>query len=166
MIWFLLLVVATIAAIVFGFIEGWGVGEKIFFSVACGIGAFLVGGLIFLGANIVCFQPVEKAELTEVKEIYALADNSYLSGHGNFIYVKVSEEDKYSYMVVNEDGSYSKETIQSTDVRIKEVDGVTPILETYTYESKNEFWSVYSEDYYYFVVPKGTVTHDFSVDLE
>lgn len=166
MVWFLLWIVITIVAIVYGFINGWDIVEKIFLGITYGIMGSLFGLLIFYIGNVACFQPVEKAELTEVKEIYALADNSYLSGHGGFIYVTIEEEDKYSYMVVNEDGSYSKESVESENVRIKEIDGETPVLQEYTYKSKNKFWSAWTENYYVFVAPKGTVTHEFNVDLE
>ena len=166
MFWGYFCIIITIATIVYWLIEGWGVGEKIFYSIIFGLGAFFAGVLIFCVCNILCFQPVEEAKLTDTKEIYALADNSYLSGHGNFIYVTVTEEDKYSYMVVNEDGSYSKESVESENVRIKEIDGETPVLQEYTYESKDKFWSAWTEEYYVFVVPKGTVTHEFNVNLE
>ena len=166
MIWGYLWIIATIIAIIVGIITGYGIGMKILNGFAFGLVTLFVGALIFFGLNFVCFQPTEEAKLVETKEIYALKDNSYLSGHGNFIYVTVEEEDKYSYMVINKDGSYSKESISCEDVRIKEVDNTTPILEKYTYESKSSFWSEWSEDYYYFIVPKGSVTHDFNVDLE
>lgn len=166
MIWFLLWIIITIVAIVYGFINGWDIGEKIFLGITYGIIGSLFGLLIFYIGSVACFQPVEKAKLTDTKEIYALADNSYLSGHGGFIYVTVTEEDKYSYMIVNEDGSYSKESVESENVRIKEIDDETPVLQEYTYESKNKFWSAWTEEYYVFVVPKGTVTHEFNVDLE
>ena len=70
-------------------------------------------------------------------------------------------------MVVNEDGTFSKKTIESDNVKIKEVDDCKePILEVYKRESKNEFWSGYWENHYCFVVPKGTVINTFNIDLE
>lgn len=166
MIWICLLVIAVIIAIIVGIVSGWDIGEKIFNGFIYGFITFIVGGLIFAGLSIVCYQPVDEAKLVETKEMYALKDNSYLSGHGSFIYVTVEEEDKYTYMVVNEDGSYSKESISCEDVRIKEVDNTTPTLEKYIIESKNSLWSLWSENYYYFIVPKGSVTNVYSIDLE
>ena len=125
-----------------------------------------IGILLFFIMNSICFQPVEKAECIKTKEVYAFKDNSYISSHSGLFYVAIEEEDKYTYMVTNDDGSFSKESITSEDVRIKEVDGETPSLKTYVYKSKNDFWSIWDEKYYCFIVPTGTVTNVYNVDLE
>lgn len=166
MIWILLIIIGLIAGFIFGFSDGWSLGDKLFNGFLMGVVGFLVGCILFAIMNSLCFQPVEKAEVVEVKEVYALKDNSYISGHGGLFYVTIEEEDKYTYMVANEDGSFSKESITSEDVRIKEVDNETPSLKTYAYKSKNDLWSIWDERYYCFVVPTGTVTNIYSVDLE
>lgn len=166
MIWFCLFVIAIIAAIIFGIIEGYDIGEKILNAFVASLGVCCVGLIMLLVLNVMFYSPSDKLELTETQKIYSLKDNTYLSGYGNFISVRIEEDDKYTYMIVNEDGTYSKNSIESKNVRIKEVDDVEPILETYIRKSKNEFWSLYSEEHYCFVVPKGTVVNTFSIDLE
>lgn len=170
MIWGYLWFASIPIAIIIGIVREYGVLDRIKGGILFGLVAIIIGACIMTGLNAICYSPSDDLELLETKEIYALKDNSYLSG-GGFIYVKVEEEDKYTYMTINEDGSYSKESISKEsatdeDIRIKEVDGETPVLKKYSRKSKNEFWSIWDEDCYYFVVPKGTVTHEFNVNLE
>ena len=166
MVWFYLWGIALIAVIIYGIYDGYDIGEKIFNISLLGNLVSLLALLLVLIMNIVCYVPSEEGYVLEnTQEIYTLKDNSYLSGYG-FISVRIEEEDKYTYMVINDDGTYSKENIESNNVRIKEVDDVTPVLEKYVCESKNRFWSIESKTRYYFVVPKGTVVNTFNVDLE
>lgn len=165
MIWFILIIFGLIIGFIIGFKDGWGILDKLFQGLLVGITGLLISFLIALFLNWLCFIPVDKAECSNTKEVYALKDNMYTSGQG-IIYLRVEEEDKYTYMVINEDGSFSKESIIAEDVRIKEVDNETPSLKEYVYKSKNEFWSIWDESYYCFVVPTGTVTNIYSVDLE
>lgn len=166
MIWIILAVIAVIA-LVTNLIrdEYLDVAEKMLLGTLLAFVFELAAMLLALFMNVMCFVPVEEYTLESTQEIYTLKDNSYISGHG-FISVRIEEEDKYTYMVVNDDGTYSKKSIESDNVRIKEVDNVTPVLEKYIITSKNQFWSVHSQTYYCFVVPKGTVVNTFNVDLE
>lgn len=166
MIWVLFIIIGLIVGFILGFSDGWSLGDKLFNGFLDAIMGLVVGILLFSIMNSICFQPVEKVECIKTKEVYALKDNSYISGHGGLIYVTIEEEDKYTYMVTNEDGSFSKESISAEDVRIKEVDNEIPSLKTYAYKSKNKLWSIWDERYYCFVVPTGTVTNVYNVDLE
>ena len=166
MIWFGLFVIEIIVAIIYGIIEGWNICEKILDAILFGVWTCFFGFLLMVLLNLMFYHLLDKIELTETQKICSLKDNTYLSGSGNFINVKIEEDDKYTYMIVNEDGTYSKNSIESKNVKIKEADDVEPILETYVRKSKNEFWSLWSEEHYCFVVPKGTVVNTFSIDLE
>lgn len=166
MIWISLVVIGLILGFIFGFSDGWSLGDKIFNGVLIGIVGFLIGLLMLFMMSRICYQPVENPEPVMTKEVYALKDNSYMSAHGGLFYVAIEEEDKYSYMVVNDDGTFSKESITCEDVRIKEIDNKTPSLKKYVYKSKNDLWSIWEESYYCFTVPTGTVTNVYNVDLE
>ena len=172
MIWLYLCFIATFAAIIYGIIRGtthkyeWTIGERILYPIGFGIMTFFGGVLMASLLSTLFYYPSDKLELKETQKIYSLKDNTYLSGYGNFISVRIEENDKYTYMIINEDGTYSKKSIESRDVKIKEVDEGDPRLEVYTCKSKNEFWSLEQKEYYYFVVPKGTVINTFSIDLE
>ena len=167
MIWMCLWIVATIAAIIYGIDSGWSFFEKIMYALGLGVVVGFIGMLAMYGMQVACYSPSDELKLEETQKLYSLKDNTYLSGYGGLISVRIEEEDKYTYMFVNEDGTYSKKTIESENVKIKEVDDCKePILEIYKCESKNKFWSEYWKDYYCFVVPKGTVVNTFSIDLE
>ena len=167
MIWFYLWIIATCIAVIYGACSGWSILERIGCAIGMGFIVCLVGVLIAYGLNVICYLPSDKLELQETQKLYSLKDNTYLSGYGNFISVRVEEEDKYTYMIVNEDGTYSKKTIESDNVKIKEIDNCEePILEVYMCKSRKYFWSAYWEDHYCFVVPKGTVVNTFDIDLE
>lgn len=167
MIWFYLWIIATAIAIICGACIGWSILERIGCAIGIGFLVCICGVLIAYGLNVICYSPSDEFKLEETQKLYSLKDNTYLSGYGGLISVRIEEEDKYTYMVVNEDGTFSKKTIESDNVKIKEVDGCKePILEVYKCEAKNEFWSAYWEDHYCFVVPKGTVVNTFNIDLE
>lgn len=166
MIWMRLWIIAIILSIGYGLYEGYGIGEKISYAILFGFLAIFLGGLLTAGLNGICYMPSDKLTLVETQKIYSLKDNTYLSGYG-FISVRIEEEDKYTYMFVNEDGTYSKKSIESKYVKIKEIDDCKePVLEVYERESKNEFWSAFTEYCYCFVVPKGTVVNTFNINLE
>ena len=169
MIWAYLWIIATIVAIIYGICNAYGILEKIKYAIGYGLVAFIIGVFPMCWMQKICYSPSDKLELQETQKVYSLKDNAYLSGHGNFISVRIEENDRYTYMVVNEDNTYSKKTIKSNNVKIKEVDDCKEAtLEVYMCESKNEFWSIWSEENYcfVFVVPKGTVVNTFSIDLE
>ena len=166
MVWIFIWLIAMLVIPVLCFCYGYGFFDKIFTSIISLILTFIIGIIAVVGLNSLFYSPVENLELIETQKIYSLKDNSYLSGYGNFISVKIEEEDKYTYMVINEDDTYSKRTIKSKNVKIKEVSDKEPVLEIYVCKSKNEFWSMYSVNYYRFVVPNGTVVNTFNVDLE
>ena len=166
MIWVLLVVIGVIVGFIYGFSDGWSLGDKICNGILWGTTGLAIGLLMLLMMSFICYQPIETPELVETKEIYALKDNSYMSGHGSLLYVTIEEEDRYTYMITNDDGSFSKESITCEDVRVKEANNETPSLKKYSYKSKNELWSIHEETYYYFTVPTGTVTNVYSIDLE
>ena len=171
MIWVYLCIIATFVAIIGCIVYGicnewWTIGEKIMYPIGAGLVTFLLGALLMCLLNTICYSPSNKLELKETHKIYSLKDNTYLSGYGGLISVRIEEDDKYTYVAINEDGTYSKKSIESTDVKIKEVDNGEPRLEVYIRKSKNEFWSIEYKECYCFVVPKGTVINTFSIDLE
>lgn len=169
MVWFYLWIIVTIAAIIYGICSGYDILEKFKYAIVYGLIALILGLILACLMQEFCFSPSDKLELQETQKVYSLKDNAYLSGHGNFISVRIEENDRYTYMVVNEDNTYSKKTIKSNNVKIKEVDDCKEAtLEVYMCESKNEFWSIWSEENYcfVFVVPKGTVVNTFDIDLE
>lgn len=165
MIWIILWFVGVIACIVCAIRESYGIWDKIWGAIITGIISFLFGLLCAAGLNDICYIPSDNSTIVETQEIYSLKDNTYLSGYG-FISVRIEEEDKYTYMAINEDGTYSKKSIESENVKIKEVDDCTPVLEVYEREPKNKLWCIFPENNYCFVVPKGTVVNTFNIDLE
>lgn len=167
MIWGYLWIIAIIGFVIYGLWIGDGFIEKIFTAIVLGISSFIIGAFVFYGLNALFYSPSDEYVLDEVQEVYSLKDNTYVSGHGGLISVRIEENDKYAYMIVNKDGTYSKASIESEDVKIMETnDCTTPALMKYKRPSKNPFLSIDYEEEYVFVVPTGTVVNTFSLDLE
>lgn len=164
MIWFILAIIITIIITIFYGINGGDWFEAILFSSVTLMITFVVA--LFL--SYIFYSPDPDgyiANESRTKELYAISDNTQISG-GGFIFVSINEDDMYSYIIKNEDGTYSRESIPCDDVKIKEDDSITPKIEYYIRASENTFFSLWEDKYCQITVPEGTVVNTFNIDLE
>lgn len=170
MIWYILVIIITLVGLIWSLVWAWreaGPIIGIILGLLVGFLCFLASGALAIGADKVFYTPSpEGHQIVETVELQALNDSTQISGSGSFINVSIGENDVYVYMTRNEDGTYSKNTLENEVVKIKETNDETPRLEKYCCTAENEWLSMYEDIYYCFVVPEGTVVNTFDVDLE
>lgn len=136
-----------------------------FFNVIIGLGVGLVL-FILIGGAIGSVLPQE--EVVEEQRIYALNDSSAVEGEKFLFSGHIDEQLVYRYVTNNDKGKRIEE-LDNGEVYIKE-GNYTPALEHhYNILSKNwhklfaNAW--FSDEYYIFCVPRGTVTNEYNIDL-
>ena len=135
-----------------------------------------VGALISLPLSIVVLYSVnpEKIEVETKIEIKGLKDNITSSGDF-FLGAGEVEGNNYYYFMKKDEYGYKMSKVEAEEVSLNETNSESPGLVTVTPVLKNESWykwvvglhnrmSKKSEQY--LIVPEGTITKDFKVDLE
>lgn len=170
MIWYILVIIITLVGLIWSLVWAWreaGPIIGIILGLLVGFLCFLASGAFALEMDKVFYTPrPEGYQIIESVELQALNDSTQISGSGNFVNVSISENDVYVYMTRNEDGTYSKNTLENEVVKIRETNNEEPHLLKYCCTAENEWLSMYKDVYYCFVVPEGTVVNTFDVDLE
>lgn len=108
-------------------------------------------------------------EFDSEQEIIALKDGSSVSGSSYLGAGHLQGVNKYHYMVKEEDGALVMQEIETKKSKIYEVeDGEKTVVKKYLKIFKDEHRQKYTADTYeyHFYIPTGSVTTDFTVDLE
>lgn len=170
MIWFLIgLIVFVVWTICICLDDLYDWGEKIGMSVLALITVTLGSVLVFILASLTIGScaAVDYNKVSDTK-IIALKDNQNVSG-SFYIMGGYVDEDLYYYYATETEFGYKTEKIKADNAYIKYTDGETHI-ETYEAEFVNDYVYGFAapnySDRYIIYCPDGTVTNEFSVDLE
>lgn len=126
-------------------------------------------GSIFYGTHKLDSQPYEyESKPKNIEYITALSDNSEINGkiNGNRYAVRgyINEVLYYSYMKKLSNGGLKANKIPANDTEVYET---TDNFRVETYTKHKEFYGLKEEhDYWKLYVPKGSISNDFSIDLE
>ena len=169
MIWFWLIIIATLAYIIYDICE-WGFDLcHPFIMILMTIVAFLVLLLTSsASSNIAETVPVESTTQTLV----AIQDNRDIEGRGSFISRSVETNSYYYYLVETEKGiQLNKQLTNSSYIKYLE-EGETPYVEIFTFDYKNKklneiFWGpCVKNDEYVFHIPKDSIISEYKIDLQ
>lgn len=117
----------------------------------------------FIGINL------PTTEIVTEQELYALSDNSELSGHHYLFSGYVDEEYGYRYVINTEKGKHI-EFVSADNVYIEE-GNYEPKIVKYTYEWKEDWYILFAinlfaeDDYTKIYIPEGTITNEYNIDL-
>lgn len=172
MIWLIISLIVTIAIIIYHWRENlwYGVGICILETIGILAASFFVTILIFILSSFIVSSNDNVIEYNEVSDtkIIALKDNQNVSGNfyimGGYI-----DKDLYYYYATETEFGYKTEKIKAENAYIKYTND-EPHIEKYDSDFTNDalyFWGGCTRDDRYIIYcPNGTVTNEFSVDLE
>jgi hypothetical protein len=170
MIWFIIGLVIAIVITIGICVDDWNdLGDKIFFSIMTFLLSCLGSLLVFVLSSAIVSSCAEiKYNKVSDTQIIALKDNQNINGSFYIMGGYVDEELYYYYATETELG-YKTEKVESDNTYIKYTNEKSHI-ERYNGEFANDISYVFAvpmvEDRYIIHCPEGTITTEFSVDLE
>ncbi len=144
--------------------------DKVLLSVLSFVAATLLAFVVVLIPSSIMseYLPVEQ-ELIETVEVSALKDSSVVEGHSYLFSDYANEEQSYFYMSNGEYGKHM-DSIPAQNAYIIENNDETPRIEKYEAGWKSKGWYLLGwpigEDINKIYIPEGSVTTDYSVDME
>lgn len=170
MIWLIIGFIVFIAWVIYDIFDGlYNFWEIIGFSVLK-LTASMLGSIVAFLLACFIIGSCAKVDYNKVSDtkIIALKDNQNVSG-SFYIMGGYVDEDLYYYYATETEFGYKTEKIEADNAYIKYTDGETHI-EEYEAEFVNDYvywFAVPSVSNRYIIYcPEGTVTNEFSVDLE
>lgn len=170
MIWCVLGMIAVIIAIIFICCDEYNdLGEKIWYSFVALILSILVSFVFLLVSSAIATEhaEIEYHAISDTK-IIALKDNQNISGNF-YIMGGYVGEDLYYYYATETELGYKTEKIKAGNTYIKYTDE-EPHIEKLKGEFANDSVNLWAApmcvDRYIIYCPEGTITNEFSVDLE
>lgn len=170
MIWLIIGFIAFVIAVICIFCNEWNdLGEKFFYSFIALIISMIFTIIVLLAASAItsCCVEADYNIISDTK-IIALKDNQNISG-SFYIMGGYVDEDLYYYYATETEFGYKVEKLKANNAYIKYTDGETHI-EKYEGEFSNDIANLFGApmyEYRYIIYcPEGTVTNEFSVDLE
>ena len=170
MIWFIIGFIVFIVMTIKLFCDDWySLGEKLLDSLFILLASFLTSLIVCIAASGIttaCAE-VDYKVISDTK-IVALKDNQNVSG-SFYIMGGYVDEDLYYYYAKETEFGYKTEKIKASDAYIKYTDDEAHI-ETHQGEFTSGvaylFGFPMNESRYVIYCPEGTITNEFSVDLE
>jgi hypothetical protein len=142
------------------------------------VGMGFVGGLIaivayfsiwFIASVIFTYTAPLNDEYMPANKIYALQDNSAISGHFFLGCGSFDEEMKYVYLEENEYGIHM-ETVPVIYAYVNETDTEDPNIKTIEAKYKDKFlqknFACLEDCKYIITIPAGSIKYDFNIDLK
>ena len=176
----ILILVGVIGGFIFGCCGGWGVSD----GLLCALLGFIITGLISMMLCGMIIPAIAEAngaahivEHTDVKPLYALKDNSNISG-SFFLGTGSIDEDDYYYYITHEKGKgYSVNKMRADDsftyleyLSAEDCEYDKPCLVYYydEWESKTlRFFAWSPFNWHTFYIPEGSIIENYyEVDLE
>lgn len=169
MIWFWIIILASLAWIIYDICE-WG------FSFCHPLIMFTMTLVAFLVLLLTSAASSEIAETVPVESttqtLVAMQDNRDIEGHGSFISRSVETNSYYYYLTETEKGiKLNKQSTNSSYIKYLE-EGETPYVEILTFDYKNKklneiFWGpCVKNDEYVFHIPKDSIISEYKIDLQ
>lgn len=175
----ILILVGVIGGFIFGCCGGWGVSDGLLcallgFLIACALSMFICGFIVPAVAEV--NGAAHTIERVDVKPLYALKDNSNISG-SFFLGTGSVDEDNYYYYITREEGKgYSVNKMAAggyTYLEYLSAEGCEydePCLVYYHDEWENKvlrFFAWSPINWHTFYIPEGSIIENYyEIDLE
>lgn len=170
MIWWILGALVCVGVIVCICCDTWNDWvEKILLSIMTVVISTVITFIVLLVSSAIasCCAEIDYNMVSDTK-IIALKDNQNASG-SFYIMGGYVDEDLYYYYATETEFGYKTEKVKADNAYIKYTDGETHI-EKYAGEFANDASNLWGfpmcDDRYIIYCPDGTVTNEFSIDLE
>jgi len=170
MIWLILGGAVFVIVSICAFCNDWNdLGDKFFISLMTLILSAAISFMALLVSSAItsCYADIDYDMVSDTK-IIALKDNQNING-SFYIMGGYVNEDLYYYYATETEFGYKTEKIPAGQAYIKYTDGETHIEKyegKFANDNANLLGFPMCEDMYIIYCPEGTVTNEFSVDLE
>lgn len=166
--WWILFGLIALGLCIYWLWEGeYGWVGMFFATIGMQIAAFVLAVIPILICGAIMADNIPISETRETISIYALADNRSTSGNFFLGIGSVDDDVKYYYVEQTELGKHVS-SVPADNAYITESD--TPTLTTVGYHWANSGWNWLGvcliDNNYIFAVPAGSVTEDYTVDLQ
>ena len=162
----LFVIIGIVLGIVFGYRDGYEIIE----AILGGLIGFIVGLFMWFVVGAFCYN-LPYNEIVTTQEICALNDSSEVEGQKFLFSGYIEENLVYRYVIDTERGKHIEEC-DVDNAYIKDIESDNPYVEIHKYEFKSGWYYLFAIDfksakkYQIFYVPNGTITNEYSVDLQ